>query len=81
MSSKKRLGATGRFPHGRLGPDDQGELRAALAVVDGKIVIEFGKAVSWLAMMPVQARDMARLLLARADEAEGKTEKESEAPR
>lgn len=64
------LGATGEYPHGSLGPDDQGELRAGLTVKEGKLVLVFGKEVSWLALTPEEAREMARLLVVRADEAE-----------
>lgn len=50
-----RPGATGKYPEGKLNPDDQGELRAALGVVDGRVVIDFGKPVPWIAMTPEEA--------------------------
>jgi hypothetical protein len=65
-----KLGATGRYPFGRSGPDDDGELRAAVAVdrAQGLIRIEFGTPVAWLALPSGYARDLARLLVEKADE-------------
>jgi hypothetical protein len=65
-----KLGATGRFPYGRTGPDDEGELAAALAVdrANGVIRIEFGKPVGWLSLPSGHARALAKILLEKADE-------------
>jgi hypothetical protein len=65
-----KLGATGRYPFGHSRPDDEGELRAALAVdrAQGVIRIEFGKPVAWLALPSGYARELARLLVEKADE-------------
>jgi hypothetical protein len=65
-----KLGATGRHPFGRLGADDEGELRAAIAIdrAQGVIRIEFGKPVAWLALPSGFARDLARLLVEKADQ-------------
>lgn len=57
------LGSTGTFPQGKLAPDDEGGLRMAVGEKDGKIVIDFGKQVSWIGLSPKDARDLARLLL------------------
>lgn len=73
LARELNLGATGRYPHGRLDQTDQGELRAALTVTGGKIRIDFGKPCAWLALLPQQARELAALLLTRADELEGKS--------
>jgi hypothetical protein len=46
-----KLGATGKFPAGKLEPGDAGELMAALSVVDGRVRLDFGpKPVAWLAI-------------------------------
>lgn len=66
------LGATGKFPHGKFSPNDEGELKAAVSIEDGDIVILFGKNLSWLRMVPDEARAWANILLKKADEAEGK---------
>ena len=75
MSKEPKLGATGRYPEGKLRPDDEGELKAAIGTKDGKIFIEFGKPVGWLGISPEQALEFARVLTARANKiiAERKT--------
>ena len=53
MSKKKKdlkLGATGKFPMGKLNEDDEGELRLALGLSNGKIIFNFGKPVAWLGL-------------------------------
>ena len=58
------LGATGKFPDGSLGPHDEGELRFGVAKdSNGLVHINFGKPVSWFAMPPEVAVDLARKLL------------------
>jgi hypothetical protein len=63
--NKRPLGATGKFPDGQLGHDDQGELQMGVAWDEkAKLVqLAFGKPVAWLAFPPEQAVEMAKLLL------------------
>lgn len=65
-----KMGATGQFPYGKLGKHDQGELTVAMAADrrQGVIRLEFGKPVAWLALPAAHARQMAKLLLEKADE-------------
>ena len=56
------LGATGRFPHGSLTPDDEGELRMAVTTQGGKVILAFGKPIEWLGLTPRKARELADLL-------------------
>lgn len=65
-----KLGATGRFPYGKAGSSDEGELRMALAsdYTNGIVRIEFGKPVAWLGLPSQEARELARLLVSKADE-------------
>jgi hypothetical protein len=68
-----KLGATGDFPDGKLAPDDEGGLNAAL-VADhqhGMVRIEFGKNLSWLALPPDSARQLAASLITFADQLDG----------
>lgn len=59
-----KLGATGKFPHGKLDPSDEGELVFTISRdADGNIRIAFGKPVAWLAMPAAQAAEFARLIL------------------
>ena len=63
-------GATGRFPFGRLGQDDEGELAVAIAADHrhGVVRFEFGKPVGWLALGAAQARSLGQMLIQKADE-------------
>lgn len=68
--AKHKLGPTGRFPEGKLGPDDKGELTIAVSTdVDAKVIrIEFGEFVDWIGMGAEHARGLAQVLIERADE-------------
>lgn len=58
----QQVGATGRFPDGRLTSTDQGEIGFAVTGYHGKVVVNFGKPVASLGMSVQQARDLALLL-------------------
>lgn len=64
------LGATGRFPEGQLDDHDEGEINFAVSSYQGKVILDFGKAVHWLGMDPAQARLLARSLMSHATNAE-----------
>jgi hypothetical protein len=66
------IGPTGHFPEGQLNDDDEGELTIAIGAEQGNVVIQFGKAVSWLAMPPEQAEQIAHSLLKRAAQVKGR---------
>lgn len=40
-----------------------------IQVVDDKIILNFGQAVHWIGLTPAQARELARILKAKAREA------------
>lgn len=62
-----KLGATGKFPDGALGPHDEGELQFGVSHDSkGNVHVNFGKEVSWFAMPPETAVQFARLLLQHA---------------
>lgn len=65
-----KLGATGRFPEGKVDETDEGELRLALTadVRQGVVRLAFGKPVAWFALPADRARALARFLIAKADE-------------
>jgi hypothetical protein len=61
------LGATRHFPEGMLNPDDEGELRFGVAHDDkGLVHMNFGKPVTWFALHPEQAIELAKLILRHA---------------
>lgn len=67
------LGPTGRYPRGPLGPEDEGELRFAIASDPKahKVVVDFGKPIAWLGMDPADAERLASALLDHARRARG----------
>lgn len=68
----EQLGATGRFPLGKLTPDDEGELRMAIAAdpTTKTIILDFGKPVAWLGLPRDDARTLAETILRRLKEIE-----------
>jgi hypothetical protein len=63
----EKPGATGKYPDGSIGRNDEGELNFAITRDSyGNIRIDFGKPVAWLAFPPSQAIGLARLLLKHA---------------
>lgn len=65
-----KFGPTGRFPYGKAGADDQGELRIGIAAdhAHGVVRIAFGKPVDWIGVESGLARELAKILIERADE-------------
>ena len=61
-----------KYPDGRLGPDDEGEL-TSLVEVDRKhrrVTLHFGKNLSWVSMTVEQARRLSLVLRQSADDLE-----------
>jgi len=73
------LGPTGAFPDGKLNPQDEGEIRVGVAVHHDYVVLNFGKPISWIGMLPGQARELARSLVEHADLISARAEREEEA--
>lgn len=67
-TARQRLGATGRYPEGKLGAHDEGEIAFAVAAdpVNKKILIDFGKPVAFLGMNKAQAVELGQMLIAKA---------------
>lgn len=64
-----RLGATGKFPQGHLSPEDEGELMLGIGVMDGKVILNFGKPVMWIGFDHEQAIQLAQMLYDKASDA------------
>ena len=64
------LGAMGRFPEGKLVPEDKGEVSFAVGHHNGKVIVNFGEVVTWMGMTPNQARHLAMVLRTHADAVE-----------
>lgn len=61
-----RLGPTDQHPEGKLSPSDDGEIRIAVGVEKGKIVLHFGEPTMWIGMTPEQATEIAGLMIQKA---------------
>lgn len=59
-------GATGRFPDGKLDPMDEGELRLRIGVIQGRIVMEFGKSIASIGFTKSQALEIGQILIDKA---------------
>lgn len=61
----KDIGATGKFPDGKIDETDEGELALAVGYdpKDGMVKVEFGKPVAWLAMRPSDAIALGQSLI------------------
>jgi hypothetical protein len=61
------LGATGKFPEGKLNHNDEGEIALGITTKDGKIVMDFGKPTHWIGFTKEQALMIASSLIERAN--------------
>lgn len=68
-ADKLNLGSTGKFPEGKLVEHDEGEIQIAITHYKGKVVINFGKPVSFIGFTPEQAANIAQTILDHADAA------------
>jgi hypothetical protein len=66
----EKLGPTGNFPRGQINPHDEGELTMAVAIDQGIVKLVFGKKVAWLGLPAKEAKDLANLLIEKANELE-----------
>lgn len=53
------LGATGKFPDGKLTDSDEGEIMVGITSVEGRVIINFGKPVHWVGFTREQAMGIA----------------------
>jgi hypothetical protein len=70
VKKPEKLGATGRYPLGRLSPEDEGELNIAVFLIKGNVRIEFGKPVAWMSMPAKRAKEFAELIMRHASKLE-----------
>ena len=69
---KSEIGPTGKHPEGKISKDDDGELRVGLSILDGNVVMKFGKSVAWIGLPPENARQFGLGLLKCAGNIDGK---------
>ena len=69
VSVLEKLGKTGKFPEGKITPQDEGEIMMAVGSKDGKVILDFGTPVTWIGMNPMQAKQLGMSLIQQAEEA------------
>lgn len=62
-----KLGATGKFPDGKINKYDEGELRIGIAIKDSNVIIEFGKPVKWIGLPGDEAIALGKLLIKKGE--------------
>lgn len=63
----KKLGPTGEYPHGKISADDSGALKVGVAADSaGNVHVNFGTRISWFAMPPAEAIELAKLIMTKA---------------
>ncbi len=70
MKIKPKTGKLGSFSEGRVHSSDEGDIRFGVAAdtAHGVVIINFSTPVAWLGLPPDTARQLAALLIAKADE-------------
>lgn len=59
LARQLELGPTNHYPEGALNETDEGELKLAIGIEDGKVVLNFGKPVAWIGLGWQQALALA----------------------
>lgn len=59
-------GATGNFPDGKLDPLDEGEIRLRMGILDGRLIIEFGKPIASIGFTREEAINIGQAILDKA---------------
>jgi hypothetical protein len=64
LAGLPQAGATGRYPHGQLNRDDQGEIQIAVAAdaAKGVVILDFGKPTTWVGFTAEEASSLADML-------------------
>lgn len=69
LAEELRLGATGKYPDGKIHRTDEGAIRLAVFVEHGNVVLNFGTPVSWIVFDAQKAEELAGIILEKAKEA------------
>jgi hypothetical protein len=62
------IGATGKFPEGKIREDDRGEVIFNVGKCENKVILEFEKPTIWIGMSAVDAVKLASKLIRYARE-------------
>src|SRR5690349_6504490 len=70
LAELSRSELPGKYPNGKLGPNDEGQFQMAIAHIKGRVIVDFGKPMAWIGLTSVEARQIAETLLKHAREIE-----------
>lgn len=75
LARQMGLGATNNYPLGKMNEEDEGEIRIAIAAdhQNDKVLINFGKPISWIGLTAEQAIDISDNLRDKAIEIKTKS--------
>jgi len=51
-----------KYPDGKLKEDDEGALQMAVFIKDGRLIIDFGKELSWIGFAKQDVKNLVDLL-------------------
>ena len=58
------LGATNKFPDGKINDDDDGQIAIGITLSNDKLIIHFGdKPIKWIGFSKEEAKDFAETIL------------------
>jgi len=60
------IGATGKFPDGKIDEKDQGQIMIGVTVKDGRVIMSFGKPTEWIGFTREEAIQIGQTLIDRA---------------
>lgn len=63
LKEQYNLGETGLFPDGKLTEKDEGEIKIAIGEMGGRVIMNFGKPITWIGFTKEQAKGIAESLL------------------
>lgn len=58
-----------KYPDGRLGAEDDGELEVAITNKNGRVLMHFGKQIEWIGFTAEQAVEIAKCLFEHSNKA------------
>ena len=62
-SYNQQLGATKKFPDGKINEEDEGEIKVGFTISKGKLIMGFGKKIMWIGLTKEQVKEWAEYLL------------------
>jgi hypothetical protein len=68
LSVEDKIGATNDYPEGKMTGDDEGGLKMRVGIKDNRVIVDFGKDVTWLGLDSKGAIELGNILIDRANQ-------------